>query len=294
MAEQLMPIISQYKASIDQDLLACIEELDIHEHLKASMQYSIEAGGKRVRPILMYLTTLACEGSIDKVKPVAIALELVHTYSLIHDDLPAMDDDDYRRGQQTNHKAFDEATAILAGDALLTLSFQCITNAVSLSAEEKVFALSRLSEVSGAKGMVGGQSLDLHFENTPIDLTQLEDIHHLKTGQLLVYAMEMGAYLAGAPLDTIDALKEAAKAIGLTFQIQDDILDVTSDTVTLGKPAGSDEANLKSTYPKLLGVKGAESEKQKQVGISRRMLEKAGVNETLLTQFITYLSNRDR
>jgi len=294
MSEQLLEQIAQYKLSIDQALAQSIKDLDIDARLKASMQYSIAAGGKRVRPILMYLTAHAYGGSIEKVEPVALALELVHTYSLIHDDLPAMDDDDYRRGQKTNHKAFDEATAILAGDALLTLSFQCIADATTLSAEEKVFALKRLSEVSGAQGMVGGQSLDLHFENTAINLEQLENIHHLKTGQLLVYAMEMGGYLAGATFDHIVALTVAAKAIGLTFQIQDDILDVTGDIATLGKPVGSDEANLKSTYPKLLGLNGAEIEKQKQVDISRHLLEKIGLSTSLLAEYVTYLSNRDR
>jgi geranylgeranyl diphosphate synthase type II len=203
-----------------------------------------------------------------------------------------MDNDDYRRGKLTNHKQFDEATAILAGDALLTYSFQLISETTELSADEKVYALKRLSEVSGPSGMVGGQMYDLSYEDTTISLNQLERVHDLKTGQLLIYALEMGAFLSHQPIEIVEAMKQAATAIGLTFQIQDDILDVIGDEQALAKKVGSDVLNDKSTYPKLLGLEGAMKERQKFVDETKKQLDLAGVLETNLAQFVISLSER--
>lgn len=284
--------VSQYKAMIDQQLHQLFDELTVNQRLKQAMSYSLTVGGKRVRPILMLLTAEAFGTDIEKVLPVALALECVHTYSLIHDDLPAMDDDDYRRGRLTNHKQFDEATAILAGDALLTYSFQLISEAEGLSAEEKVYALNRLSKVSGPSGMVGGQMYDLSYEDKDITLDQLEHVHDLKTGQLLIYALEMGAFLSQQSIEVVEAMKQAAAAIGLTFQIQDDILDVIGDEQALGKKVGSDVRNDKCTYPKLLGLEGAIKEREKFVNETKKQLDLAGVLETNLAQFVISLRKR--
>jgi geranylgeranyl diphosphate synthase type II len=284
--------VNQYKAIIDQRLETLFDEVTMYSRIKEAMYYSLTVGGKRVRPLLMLLTAAAFGSDIKKVLPVALALECVHTYSLIHDDLPAMDNDDYRRGKLTNHKQFDEATAILAGDALLTYSFQLISETTELSADEKVYALKRLSEVSGPSGMVGGQMYDLSYEDTTISLNQLERVHDLKTGQLLIYALEMGAFLSHQPIEIVEAMKQAATAIGLTFQIQDDILDVIGDEQALGKKVGSDVLNDKSTYPKLLGLEGAMKERQKFVDETKKQLDLAGVLETNLAQFVISLSER--
>lgn len=292
MTETMDEQLNQYKTMIDQRLGQVFDTVTINPRLKQAMIYSLTVGGKRVRPVLMLLTARAFGTDIEKVLPVALALECVHTYSLIHDDLPAMDDDDYRRGKLTNHKKFDEATAILAGDALLTYSFQLISEAKGLSADEKVYALKRLSEVSGPSGMVGGQMYDLSYEDKDITLDQLEQVHDLKTGQLLIYALEMGAFLSHQPLDVMKALKRAATAIGLTFQIQDDILDIIGDEQALGKKVGSDVLNDKSTYPKLLGLEGAMKERQKFVDETKKQLDLAGVLETNLAQFVISLSER--
>lgn len=284
--------VNQYKAIIDQRLETLFDEVTMNPRIKEAMYYSLTVGGKRVRPLLMLLTAAAFGTDIKKALPVALALECVHTYSLIHDDLPAMDNDDYRRGKLTNHKQFDEATAILAGDALLTYSFQLISETPELSADEKVYALKRLSEVSGPSGMVGGQMYDLSYEDTTISLDQLEQVHDLKTGQLLIYALEMGAFLSHQPIEIVEAMKQAATAIGLTFQIQDDILDVIGDEQALGKKVGSDVLNDKSTYPKLLGLEGAMKERQKFVDETKKQLDLAGVLETNLAQFVISLSER--
>ena len=284
--------VNQYKAIIDQRLETLFDEVTMNPRIKEAMYYSLTVGGKRVRPLLMLLTAAAFDTDIKKALPVALALECVHTYSLIHDDLPAMDNDDYRRGKLTNHKQFDEATAILAGDALLTYSFQLISETPELSADEKVYALKRLSEVSGPSGMVGGQMYDLSYEDTTISLDQLEQVHDLKTGQLLIYALEMGAFLSHQPIEIVVAMKQAATAIGLTFQIQDDILDVIGDEQALGKKVGSDVLNDKSTYPKLLGLEGAMKERQKFVDETKKQLDLAGVLETNLAQFVISLSER--
>ncbi|MFC7320833.1 polyprenyl synthetase family protein [Halobacillus campisalis] len=262
--------------------------------VRDAMLYSIEAGGKRLRPILLLATIEAFRGNPSKGLPVACALEMIHTYSLIHDDLPAMDNDDVRRGQPTNHKKFDEATAILAGDALLTLSFQIITDSNDLTNDEKVFIVRELSKASGPKGMVNGQMKDMQYENHDIPLRELEDIHRQKTGRLLNFAVLSGAYLAEADDQVMDNLTAMAGALGLIFQIQDDILDVVGDSHAIGKPIGSDEGNNKSTYPQLLGLEGAIAQKDGYVEVAQNALHESGINGTTLSELIDYLSSRDR
>ncbi|PWU69095.1 geranyl transferase [Gracilibacillus dipsosauri] len=278
---------------MNQLLLQYIDTLNIPERLKRSTKYSINAGGKRLRPILMRLTCEGLQGDCEKIYPAAVALEMIHTYSLIHDDLPAMDDDMYRRGKLTNHRQFDEATAILAGDGLLTNSFQVIASANVYNAEEKVYLINRLTEASGMEGMVGGQLLDMEAEQQEITIEQLEQIHRLKTGCLLSFAIDAGSYLAGANDKTRFILRQFAEYIGLIFQIQDDILDVVGDQHLMGKASGSDQGNSKSTYPSVLGLDGAISHKKSYVNKAKQCLEQAGLKGSRLEGLTDYLSERD-
>lgn len=218
---------------------------------------------------------------------------MVHTYSLIHDDLPAMDNDDYRRGMPTNHKKFDEATAILAGDALLTMSTQLIAEDPSLEQTEKLFLIQELTKAAGPRGMVEGQMQDMLSEGKEISLEALENIHKNKTGRLLDFAICAGARLGNASEESMEQMSEMAEALGLIFQIQDDILDVTGDAEVIGKPVGSDVINDKSTYPGLLGLDGAVNQKNVYVGTAQAALKEAGVEGTVLSQLIHYLSTRD-
>lgn len=223
-----------------------------------AIRYSLEAGGKRVRPILCLLAAESVGGTSEMALSGALALEYLHTYSLIHDDLPAMDDDDLRRGKPTCHVAFGEAHAILAGDGLQAEAFAVLASDASIPADACVQAIALLAEACGWRGMVGGQALDLEGETRgSYGLGQLKTIHRLKTGALLQASLEMGAVLGGATNSFRQSLRNAGASLGLAFQIQDDILDATSDTATLGKRAGKDAGKGKITYPALLGLDGA-------------------------------------
>lgn len=227
-----------------------------------AMRYSLEAGGKRVRPALCMLAAEAVGSPAATALSSAIALEYIHTYSLIHDDLPAMDDDDLRRGKPTCHVAFGEGQAILAGDGLLTEAFAVLAGDAGLPAERRVLALQLLAEAAGWRGMVGGQSLDLQGEELTrsgqsYDLDHLKLIHRLKTGALLRVSLELGGAVGGASDAQREALRMAGAALGLAFQIQDDILDATSTAEQMGKRVGKDEGKGKITYPLLLGLEGA-------------------------------------
>jgi farnesyl diphosphate synthase len=227
--------------------------------LRDAMLYSVLGNGKRVRPLLAYASGEACGVESSSIDSIAAAVELVHAYSLVHDDLPAMDDDDLRRGRPTTHKAFDEATAILAGDALQALAFEvlCEDETLARRPAEQSRIVSRLARASGPAGMVGGQALDLEAEGRHVDEGSLEDIHRRKTGELIRAAIMMPSELAAMTAQDRDELDAFAKDIGLVFQIRDDLLEVEQDTETLGKSAGSDAANGKCTYPSVLGVDGA-------------------------------------
>lgn len=290
---QLDNYLKDYKLLLENEIQKRLSVLSIPEQLKASMLYSLQAGGKRIRPILLIASYEAFDQNIEKTMSSAIALEMIHTYSLIHDDLPAMDDDDYRRGQLTNHKKFDEATAILAGDALLTHSFELIAADPLLSDREKVELVKRLSQASGPLGMVGGQILDMEAEKNTVSLEQLEKIHDLKTGELLKYAVYAGAYLGKATDEQLVHLTNYAYYLGLIFQVQDDILDITGTQEEIGKPVGSDEGNEKSTYPKLLGLDGAIQQKEKYINKAKSELQLAGVTDSLLGALVDYISTRN-
>ncbi|MFD1039183.1 polyprenyl synthetase family protein [Virgibacillus byunsanensis] len=293
MRSKLNDFIDQNKILIEKEMSKHLDNLSIPERLKKSMTYSIEAGGKRIRPILLIASYNAYNKNTQRTLSAAIALEMIHTYSLIHDDLPAMDDDDLRRGKPTNHIVFDEATAILAGDALLTYSFELISNDSALNENEKVKMIQLLAQASGPKGMVAGQFLDMEAENNEIAIEQLERIHTLKTGELLRFAIIGGAYLGGATSEQQKHLREFAFYLGLIFQVQDDILDVMGDPELIGKPTGSDEGNMKSTYPKLLGTKGAIDKKDEYVTKAKEALILANANESYLMELTDYFSQRD-
>ncbi|UDI78202.1 polyprenyl synthetase family protein [Staphylococcus taiwanensis] len=244
---------------INNDLDGVIETSPLNTNLEESMQYSLNAGGKRIRPLLVFITLNVLNENYQKGKQTALALEMIHTYSLIHDDLPPMDNDDYRRGKLTNHKVYGEWKAILAGDALLTKAFELIANDQLLDNDVKIKLISRLAHDSGHLGMVGGQTLDMQSENTPVDLATLEKIHKAKTGALLKFAILSAADIAKANTTILKALDEFSEHLGLMFQIKDDLLDVYGDESKLGKKVGSDLENHKSTYVSLLGKDGAES-----------------------------------
>lgn len=267
------------------------------ERLLAAMRYSLLAGGKRLRPLL-FLAALEslgqAEASLAAYLPFACGIEMLHTYSLIHDDLPAMDDDDLRRGRPSCHKAFDEATAILAGDGLLTHCF-CRLLAVDAPAERIVRAGRYFAWQAGVGGMVAGQALDLAAENaaTPLDLAGLRSIHASKTGALLEAAVVCGAILAGADERQQRALADFGRQFGLAFQITDDILDVVGEQSKLGKPVGSDAANHKTTYVSLFGLDGARQAAEKAQQGAQNALLALGERGELLAALTDYFCRRD-
>lgn len=232
---------------------------DGQDEVACAMRYSLENGGKRLRPILCLEFARACGADINDALDFACAIEFVHTYSLIHDDLPCMDNDDFRRGMPSCHKKFGEATALLAGDALLTHAFEIIASS-PLSAQKKADAVLLLSQKAGAEGMIGGQVLDLKYESEDPDLKQILSVHRLKTGALIAASCLLGCIVAGADEDKLKAALNYAYRLGIAFQIKDDILDVVGDSAVLGKPVGSDAENDKTTYVTLTGLEKAQSD----------------------------------
>ncbi|MCX7033441.1 MAG: polyprenyl synthetase family protein [Arenimonas sp.] len=233
------------------------------ERLHAAMRHAVLGGGKRLRPLLVYASGAATGADESLLDAPAAAVELVHAFSLVHDDLPAMDDDDLRRGQPTVHVAFDEATAILAGDALQSLAFGLLAGAPA-DASLRVAWLASLADATGAAGMCGGQALDMDATGRQLQPAALETLHALKTGALIRASVRMGALAGGADADTLARLDGFASALGLAFQIRDDLLDIEGDSAQLGKTAGKDQAQDKSTYPSLLGMDGARAELARQ------------------------------
>jgi geranylgeranyl pyrophosphate synthase len=251
--------VDYYRARVNERLERALDDIDMPARLREAMQYSVLGEGKRVRPLLVYASGEFCGLAEDRCDCIAASVELVHAYSLVHDDLPAMDDDDLRRGRPTTHKAFDEATAILAGDALQALAFEvlCTDPVLSASPSAQSRIIGWLARAIGPAGMVGGQALDLEAEHRRLDENELEDIHRRKTGQLIRAAIMMPSELGSMSGDQRADFDRFARDIGLVFQIRDDLLEVEQDTATLGKSAASDVENDKSTYPVLLGVEGA-------------------------------------
>ena len=263
----------------------------VDARLEAAMRHGLLVGGKRLRPLLVYLAGQALGASDDDLDAPAAAIELIHAYSLVHDDLPAMDDDDLRRGQPTVHKAFDEATAILAGDALQALAFEVLASRPSPRLSQLV---TTLAVASGRDGMVAGQALDLAAVGGHPDAEAMAHMHAHKTGALIVAAVRLGGLVAVDDHDPrLAALIRYARAIGLAFQIHDDILDVTGDTATLGKMSGADAARAKPTYPSLLGLEGAQRKANTLIDEAIAALAPLGEQAAPLADLAHYMIERD-
>lgn len=262
----LQQLSAEELPKVENEVIDFISTCTTHEELKKSMLYSIEAGGKRIRPLIVLATVRAFQKELTvPVYQTAGALEMIHTYSLIHDDLPAMDNDDLRRGKPTNHKIFGDALAILAGDGLLTGAFQLISE-TTLDSAENVLLIQLLAKAAGISGMVAGQAGDMAAEKHHVPLEDLKAIHRGKTGALLTYAFVAGGILANQTEYVIELLEKLGGHVGLAFQIRDDLLDVVSTTEELGKQVGQDEKSDKSTYPALLGIEGAKQALADELG----------------------------
>lgn len=286
------PRLRDFETALEQYLA-----IDAPAALLDAMRYSLFAGGKRLRPLLVFATLESLGRPYGDGFPLAAAIEMVHTYSLIHDDLPAMDDDDLRRGRPTNHRVFGEARAILAGDALQAHAFWVLGTLVEhgVAAEVVVRLVRGLSEAAGPIGMVGGQVLDLSATGRePIALEALEAMHRMKTGALIAFSVEGAAILAGAEASLSAALRRYAERIGLAFQVQDDILDVTGDAGTLGKTPHRDEALGKATYPALIGLAESIRRRDQLVESAKAALEAVGLADSELAALADYIAVRDR
>ena len=257
-----------------------------------AMAYSLLAGGKRIRPILLMATAEALGVKGYNYLPVACGLEMIHTYSLIHDDLPCMDDDDYRRGRLTNHKVYGEAMALLAGDGLLTLAFEVMLEQKNTDPKALIETVREMAMCAGSFGMVGGQALDLENEGKEITAEELRKMHAGKTGALFIAAVRGGAHLAGANDKELLALTRFADLLGLAFQITDDILDVTGTAEELGKPVGSDEKNHKSTYVSLYSLEGAQQLAEKTTAEALACLEMFGEKADALREITKMMCHR--
>lgn len=264
-----------------------------------AMNYSVRAGGKRLRPILMEETYHMFGGSSAVIEPFMAAIEMIHTYSLVHDDLPAMDNDEYRRGKKTTHAVYGEAMGILAGDALLNLAYETAANAFDMEvADTRVArAFAVLAKKAGVYGMVGGQVVDVESEKSddcPITREKLDFIYRLKTGALIESSMMIGAILAGASSDEVSRVEQIAAKLGLAFQIQDDVLDVTSTLEVLGKPVGSDEKNNKATYVTFEGLDKAVSDVERISKEAEEQLDDLGYDDAFLKELFEYLIHREK
>lgn len=264
-----------------------------------AMNYSVRAGGKRLRPILMEETYHMFGGSSAVIEPFMAAIEMIHTYSLVHDDLPAMDNDEYRRGKKTTHAVYGEAMGILAGDALLNLAYETAAKAFDMEvADTRVArAFAVLAKKAGVYGMVGGQVVDVESEKSddcPITREKLDFIYRLKTGALIESSMMIGAILAGASSDEVSRVEQIAAKLGLAFQIQDDVLDVTSSLEVLGKPVGSDEKNNKATYVTFEGLDKAVSDVERISKEAEKLLDDLGYDDAFLKELFEYLIHREK
>ena len=286
--------VTRIDAELDRTLPAA-ERLPASLH--QAMRYSIFAGGKRVRPLLMIAACEAVGGTMESVLAAACAMEMIHTYSLIHDDLPAMDDDDYRRGRLTNHKVFGEATAILAGDALLTQAFILLAASApeqSTNATERLRVLHIIANAAGSHGMVGGQVVDMESETKSVELPIVEYIHTHKTGALILASIQAGAILGGADSQAFSALTRYGECAGLAFQIADDILDIVGEQALLGKDVGSDVHRGKATYPALLGLAESRRRAEELRDLAIDALVPFGADAAPLRALVSFIVDRSR
>ena len=285
--------LSLFQKRIDNYLKQQLADISVNDQrLFDAMSYGLLIGGKRMRPYLAYVTAEMLDLDLNDIDPIAAALECIHAYSLLHDDLPAMDDDNLRRGQPTCHIKFDEATAILAGDSLQTLAFEILSNHefTSISAKTHIKLIQMLSRAAGYQGMCGGQALDLAATDKLVSLDHLQSIHKLKTGALLEASVLMSAVCReDLPPQTFTGLQTFASQIGLAYQVHDDIIDITSSEETLGKPAGSDVDANKSTYPALLGLTGAIEKEQHLFQQALSALDTLPYNTGNLSEFSSFI-----
>jgi geranylgeranyl diphosphate synthase type II len=289
--------LSEHNKRINRALVSLLETADKADRILEAMTYSLMAGGKRIRPVLCLAATEAAGGDPEDAMPAACALEMIHTYSLIHDDLPAMDDDAMRRGKPTCHTAFDEATAILAGDALLTLAFQTLSSIEPRKVEQAakwLDVIQLISYAAGYCGMIQGQMLDMASEGKQLTLADLKSMHRLKTGALIEASLSSGAVLGGLNSTRISMLKSYAQNIGLAFQVTDDILNVEGDPEIMGKAVGTDKLHNKATYPSLLGLKESKDFAGQLVENALRALESFDQKAEPLRAIAKYILERKK
>jgi len=295
MAFDLKCYLAEQKAVVDEALDRYLPPISgLESKVVEAARYSLFAGGKRIRPILCIAAHDAVSGSSDALLPIACALEMIHTYSLIHDDLPAMDDDNYRRGKPTNHKVFGEGVAILAGDLLLTYAFELMASAAP-SVENPTMLLNVMriiAEAAGFRGMIGGQMIDLECENRKVDLSTVEEMHRKKTGALLTASVKVGALLGGADGDELKRFEDYGYHFGLAFQITDDLLDIVGNFKEMGKKPGSDLEKNKMTYPALLGVDGSREAAEMHVKKAVEAISPYGDTAEPLKAIAEYLLQR--
>ncbi|PDY90625.1 (2E,6E)-farnesyl diphosphate synthase [Bacillus toyonensis] len=287
--------LKENKTFVEEKLVSYANELQCPNVLREAMAYSLEAGGKRLRPLLLFATLQAFGKERNLGVGAACALEMIHTYSLVHDDLPCMDDDDLRRGKPTNHKVFGEAMAVLAGDGLLTYAFQIVMayEQKEISAEKKVRLVLELAKAAGPEGMVGGQVADMEAEGKQLTIDELEYIHKHKTGKLLEFAVLAGAILSNATKEQEEKLLEFAKNIGLAFQIRDDILDVEGTEEEIGKPIGSDVSNEKSTYTTLFTVDRAKNILEETIAKAKDAISSLQLQDEYLLSICDLIAKRN-
>ena len=287
--------LKESKTFVEEKLVSYANELQCPNVLREAMAYSLEAGGKRLRPLLLFATLQAFGKERNLGVGAACALEMIHTYSLVHDDLPCMDDDDLRRGKPTNHKVFGEAMAVLAGDGLLTYAFQVIMayEQKEISAEKKVRLVLELAKAAGPEGMVGGQVADMEAEGKRLTIDELEYIHKHKTGKLLEFAVLAGSILSNATEEQEEKLLEFAKYIGLAFQIRDDILDVEGTEEEIGKPIGSDLSNEKSTYTTLFTVDRAKEILEETIAEAKGAISSLQLQDEYLLSICDLIAKRN-
>ena len=292
---ELKKIWQERSALVEEQLVKELNEANpLDKTLCESMKYSLMAGGKRLRPVLLMAAADDVGAKGTDYLTTGCAMEMIHTYSLIHDDLPAMDDDDYRRGKLTNHKVYGAGMATLAGDALLTLAFEVMLRQQGVSAEKLVQVVREISTAAGPDGMVGGQALDMESEDKQISMETMKNIHLGKTGALFRAAIRSGAILGGASEDELQALTVYADNFGLAFQITDDILDVIGDAEVIGKPVGSDEKNHKSTYVTLTSLEEAQKLAQEAVDTAIDALKIFGEEADFLRELVAFLVKRNK
>lgn len=303
MNKALESYLAQYRQRINQRLFTLLDASQTLPEcakphitqLQEACAYSVQNGGKRIRPVLAYAAAHAIDAAFisDGLDYLAASLELIHCYSLVHDDLPAMDDDDLRRGKPSCHRAYDEASAILAGDGLQARAFELAATAPQLSSEQRIEAISILAHAAGNSGMVGGQAMDINATNKALNTDELTTMHRLKTGALINAAIQLGAIAAAANNSQRQSLQHYGDAVGLAFQIADDILDVQGDTATLGKTGGKDAINNKPTYVQLLGVDGAKQAATEQLDKALTALYEFGESANPLRDLARFIIHRE-